>query len=567
MTPDFHHAQILINLCKNLNIIIMKTRLYILAILLFTMVCNTQAQSPFQLNQVHHLKIKNFMQYGFPRTFINENGWVFIQIGGADSLQTQSLQVDSSTRGSILMAFDDKMRLRWSFVYQQGVNTAVGGMIPFGYAGKNSFYVGFGVQDSLVLPGIDKMKGVNGSYWGIIDSFGYFTKIKQVTSPMTSFLGTYSISNNKLMCVTSDFRPYIVNPDLEVEVQGSIRNGKSAVINPDGTAYYCHVSDLGRGLTIMDTTIEAIANRSIWVLSKVNKDGEREWSQVLLNSVPHEANDNKLLRIDKHGNVFWAVQFNVDLNIQGKEINFYSEGNTNLVAKAGVFRFSPEGKLLSAHYDTSTRVPIASNRQTIWLENDKDMNVYAYLYTSKQLNYFDKIAFGEQNYHRNNISLFDEEAQAFTKAWHVYDPGASKSNIGRSMLAHRQVFWYSMQNISSHTFHDGTRIEKYWNDDRLVAVYDTLAPKFPVGLQAKEEASHALVRIYPNPSTEDFVVQNLWSGTLHCKLYSIDGKQIGEFNLEEKQSLSLDKLTLPGVYLLKSTTAQGQSYSSKLIKQ
>jgi hypothetical protein len=543
----------------------MKNKLYILAILLFSILLKTQAQGQFQLNQVHHLKIKNFMQFGYPRTFINENGWVFIQIGGADSLQTQSLQVDSSTRGSILMAFDDKMRLRWSFVYQQGVNTSVGGMNIMGSASKNSVIVGFGVQDSLVLPGIDKIKGVNGVHWGIIDSFGYFTKIKK--RPNLSYLNSYNISNNKLMCVTTNFLPYIVNSDLEVEVQGNISNTRASVINPEGTAYYCHVSDLGRGLTILDTTIESVANKNIWVLTKVNKEGQREWSQVLVNSVPYEINDNKLLRLDKHGNVFWAVQFREDLNIQGKLINFYSEGNTDLVAKAGIFRFSPEGTLLSAHYDTSTRVPIQSNRQTIWLENDKDMNVYAYLYTSKQLNYFDKIDFGEQNYHRNNISLFDEEAQAFTKAWHVYDPGASKSNIGSSLLAHRQVFWYSMQNISNHTFHDGTRIEKYWNDDRLVAVYDTLAPKYPVALQAIEEEPHALVRIYPNPSKEHFVVQNLWSGSLHCILYSIEGKQIGEFKLEEKQSLNIENLALPGVYVLKSITPQGQSYSSKLIKQ
>jgi len=86
-------------------------------------------------------------------------------------------------------------------------------------------------------------------------------------------------------------------------------------------------------------------------------------------------------------------------------------------------------------------------------------------------------------------------------------------------------------------------------------------------LQAIEKEPHALVRIYPNPSKEHFVVQNLWSGPLHCKLYSIEGKQIGEFKLEENQSLNLENLALPGVYVLKSTTPQGQSYSSKLIKQ
>jgi len=541
----------------------MKNKLYILAILLFSILLKTQAQGPFQLNQVHHLKIKNFMQFGYPRTFINENGWVFIQIGGADSLQSQSLQVDSSTRGSILMAFDDKMRLRWSFVYQQGVNTSVGGMNIRGSAGKNALYVGFGVQSFINLPGLEMQMGVNGSHIGIIDSFGYFTKINQV--PGSSF--SHTISNNKIMSVNSSFQPLIINSDLEVEVQGKVSGGKSAVINPDGTAYYCHVTSAGGSIKILDTLIQSPQGKNSWILSKVNKEGQREWSYVIEQSLIQEANDNKMLRCDKHGNVFWAVQFREDLNIQGKLINFYSEGNTDLVAKAGIFRFSPEGTLLSAHYDTSTRVPIQSNRQTIWLENDKDMNVYAYLYTSKQLNYFDKIDFGEQNYHRNNISLFDEEAQAFTKAWHVYDPGASKSNIGSSLLAHRQVFWYSMQNISNHTFHDGTRIEKYWNDDRLVAVYDTLAPKYPVALQAIEEEPHAPVRIYPNPSKEHFVVQNLWSGPLHCKLYSIDGKQIGEFKLEEKQSLNLENLALPGVYVLKSTTPQGQSYSSKLIKQ
>ena len=538
----------------------MKNKFYLLAILLFSILWNTQAQAPFHLQQVHHLKVKSTSSPN-PRTFINENGWVFIEFGGFDSMRTQSLSLDSSQNGFKLMAFDDKMRLRWSFVYEQGVNTGMGGMLIKGFGKNNSLYVMFGAQDSLILPGLEpQLPPFNGGMrFGLIDSNGIF--VRAIPETLFNF-DTYTISDYNLMAVSTNYVPYIIDSDLKevVRGKGNISKGRSAVIQTDGTAYYCHVLPFNVTVNIVDTSITGYRK---WVLSKVNKDGQREWTHVLDNNVDFEINANKMIRYDRHGNIFWTVRHMQTLNIQGQTVPYYSQGDTVGVVKASILRFSPDGKLLSVHSDTSSKVPFMGNRQTIWLENDKDMNVYAYLFTQGRTYNFDKINYGEEFQHRHRIIVYDSAQKAFTKGWHVI---GNEGNIATSLLAHKQVFWYKFFS-SSRTFHDGTRIEKYWNEDRLVAVYDTLAPKYPVALQAIEEEPHALVRIYPNPSKEHFVVQNLWSGPLHCKLYSIDGKQIGEFKLEEKQSLNIENLALPGVYVLKSTTPQGQRYSSKLIKQ
>jgi len=543
----------------------MKNKLYILAIFMFPILWYTQAQTPFHLQQVHHVKIKNTTSDVNPKTFINDKGWVFVSIFLGDSIKTQSLTIDSSQNGRRIFAFDDKMRLRWSFVYEQGVNTGMGGMNILSMGKDNSVYVRFGAQDSLVLPGLEPMLSPfdGGIYIGKIDSMGYFTKvIKAANRPLTSQFNTFMVSDYQMMSVSSDMHPYLINSELETVAVGKegISSGRSAVIQKDGTAYYCHVLNFNVTVNIVDTSITGYRK---WVLSKVNKDGQREWTHVIDNNVDFEINANKMIRYDRHGNIFWTVRHMQTLHIQGQTVPYYSQGDTVGVVKASILRFSPDGKLLSIHSDTSSKVPFMGNRQTIWLENDKDMNVYAYLFTQGRTYNFDKINYGEEFQHRHRIIVYDSAQKAFTKGWHVI---GNEGNIATSMLAHKQVFWYKFFS-SSRTFHDGTRIEKYWNDDRLVAVYDTLAPKYPVGLQAIEEEPHALVRIYPNPSKEHFVVQNLWSGPLHCKLYSIDGKQIGEFKLEEKQSLNIENLALPGVYVLKSITPQGQSYSSKLIKQ
>jgi hypothetical protein len=525
------------------------------------------AQKQLHLNQLHQIHIKNIAQGATPQIYMNENGWVFMQIGGGgDSLKAQSFTTDSSQRGSVLMAFDKQMRLKWSFVYRSGINTSLGGMSIISIGPNNSLYVSCGAKDSLMLPGIQTLylQESSNSFKGIIDSTGNFSKVTRFEGVYRSSFGAFPISNGKVMVGGNTF-PYLLNSDLTIQATGNVTGYNSAVIQPDGIAYYLHTTNAGGSRTILDTLIQGEAGVNKWILTKVNKNGQREWTHVINNNRDFELNENKLLRYDKNGNVFIAIQHRQDISVAGTTIPFYKNGNTLSVTKASILRFAPNGTLLSTHHDTSSTVPFPQNRQTIWLENDKDMNVYAYLFSTGYTYFFDKIDFGDAYAQKHRFLNFNYNTLSFDQAWHVIPP-LTDGSIATSFLSNRQVFWYRF-NLNTNVFHEGTTLTRLWNDDRVIAVYDTLPPNGPVtSADFVNIPLPNVINVYPNPSSSYFTIQNITTASLNCRVYSIEGKTMHTFQLSAGNTYELNHLNNTGVYFIETTTALGQRFTTRIVK-
>jgi len=546
----------------------MKNLKHILIVLLIAFLKTSDGQSSFHLNQLHQIKIKNIAQGATPETYLNENGWVFVRLGGGggDSINIQDFSTDSSKRGSVLIAFDNQMRLRWTFVYRQGTNTSIGSMGILGTGPNNSVFFTCGARDSLILPGIEPLylSSTSNIYRGIIDSTGVFKNLTKFEGVYTSSFGAYPVANGKIVVRSTSF-PFILNPDLTVEATGNVSGAISAVIQPDGTAYYLNVSNMGGSRTILDTLIEGEMGVHKWILTKV-KNGQREWTHVINNNRDVELNENKLVRYDKNGNVYFAIQHRQEISVAGTTIPYYTNGNTTSVTKACILRFAPDGTLLSTHHDTSSTVPFAQNRQTIWLENDKEMNVYAYLFTSGRTYNFDKINMGEEYSRKHRILTFNHTTNTFDRSWYVISP-LTDGSIAMSFLANRQVFWHSF-NLNTNTFHEGTTLTRVWNDDRVIAVYDTLPATGSVtSVQTMNKITVPFINVYPNPSNEKFTIQNNFQGEISCNVYSVEGRKVGEFRISEGDKYDLVNLPQPGIYFVESINQMGERFTVRIIKQ
>lgn len=551
----------------------MKHIQYIKQIVFILLIASCQSgysQSPYHLQQLHHLKIKGLTSGVWPRVFMNENGWVFFDIGGIkDTFNFQSLTLDSTQLGAVLVAIDNQMRLRWSFVYRQGVNTTQGGMGIIGVGPDNSVYFTCGAKDSLILPGLEPIYNVASLFNGRIDSSGNFIHVAPTGIGFWPSFGAYPIAGGKIATM-GDRYPFILNPDLSIEVVETGVNSNSAIsatIQPDGSAFGLAGTSSGGSLNLLDTFIPGDIGVYKWIFYKV-KNGKREWTHVINNNLMYELNENKLIRYDKYGNIFVAIQHRQAIQVAGTTIPYYTEGNTTLVTKASILRFAPDGTLLSVHHDTSQAVPFSQNRQTIWLENDKDMNVYAYLFSSGRTYYFDKIDFGDAYSRKNKILTYNYTTNSFDKAWYFIPP-TTDGNIAQSNLSNRQVFWYRYLSDGNTFFteSDEITIMRVWKDDKLVAIYDTLPPTGPIVSVQMQSAIHPpIISIYPNPSNEVFTIHNNMAGAVRCKVYSIEGKQMEEFEMQAGASRHFGEWLHTGVYFVEATNQSGERYTLRILK-
>ncbi|MCO6495050.1 MAG: T9SS type A sorting domain-containing protein [Bacteroidetes bacterium] len=527
-----------------------------------------QGQKSFVLNQTNHIAIKNnkasVVNIG-ERVFINENGWTFIHCGGiwGDSFVANNVEYGGyDNYAAYMMAYDATGKLRWQIDFQNPRNTGQGGMSFMGTGENNSIFFRSGVRDSFVLPGADPiyLSPTSNRIWGLIDSTGKMIKY-DLPKGINDYFSGHRVYQNKLMIVNSYSVPYILNSDLIVERAGSIPGGRSAIIDNQGNIYQCFVTN--SPMTILDTTITISTPGAYnWILTKINSKDEREWTHVVENTVDYEINYNKILRCDKNGNIFWVVRYNSPIVIQGQTMPYYTDGDIKkTVIKSCIVRFSPGGALLSAHYDSGSTVPFENNSQSIWLENDIDMNVFAYLYVSGRSYNFDQIDFGDQYSVTNKILLFDENTGHFNRYYYFPDRGVVRTSV----LPSKQICYFSMQS-PSRTFSNGEVIKQRWGKNEVVVgVYDT-AKQYGMGVPSVSKGSSRMFSIQPNPSVEFFKIHNHLGSNVACRIYTIDMRLMEEFEIKGGGEYEFGSSMPAGVYLVQTLDMSGVSTTQKVIK-
>lgn len=556
----------------------MKTTLHkLLFLFLIVFSSNLHGQKKLNLKRYEHLSIKNcLVQFQRPQLFINKEGWVFVQEGGikGDSFAIQDFNYGNmEDYTTLIFAFDNNGKMRWNLTLP-GKKYITGGMIIYATGPDNSVFIMFGSRDSVKLPGNDPIYYTDpihngGTHKAIIDSLGNIKNIKLINTGIERNGGiTYNAYNDKIIDFTSYGQVYMLNANNELINAGPLSKSKSAVMDDKGNSYYCFVSF--HDIQILDTTIkEENPNITKWILTKINSKNEREWTHVIANDTWAELQDNKLLRCDKFGNVFWVVNYQAPFSILGHDIPFYTQGNiTPMVQKSCVLRFSPDGQLLSTHVDTTSVLPFVDNRHVIWLENDIDMNIYAYFFSSGRTYSFDGIDFGEDYSYINRYIIFDHNANKFNKYYYLPDNKGNVNPSSSSVHAHKQIFWYRFFGPDI-IFTDGSVVRIRYDNyktEGVITVYDTSTSKHnsitPITYKANQP-----VTIYPNPSSDNYRIINNQNQSIVCSIFSIDMKLIDNFELKEMMKYEFGNTLTPGIYFIRISDSSGLFYTEKIIKQ
>ncbi|MCK9481455.1 MAG: T9SS type A sorting domain-containing protein [Bacteroidia bacterium] len=534
----------------------------------------TQAQDPLKLQYYKRMAILNgYNELHFRETFINENGWLFIKLSSYfDSLEIDDYNLyqlgkDDSTR-TIMMAFDNSGKLRWTFEYNKR-NTTLGGMVLLASGPNNSLYAICGARDSLVLNnGIRLDFDEPGEYNAIMvrfDSTGQVVDFINASKEhsITSYFSFERFYNYGMLIASSLLKSYVIDSTLKEVIAYPLISARATTIDKDLNAYYSFLVTQKSTRNLMDTTIYTDSGEFKVVLMKVSKEGnefKRKWTHVIITNTFDELQDNKLIKVDRHGNVFWAIQHKIPIEIQGTVIPYYENVPYYTNTKACILRFDTDGQFLDAYYDSTSTAPSLSSRQTIWLEYDKDMNVYAYLYSSSRVYNFDKVNFPETYSHLHKILIFDNNTKSFNKAYtHI------GGRFGKSMLPHRFVFWHPIK-TSNYTFLEDIFVYAKWNSDHVFAVMDTMTPKYPITVnQINTEVND--ITIYPNPSSNSFIINNSNQQPVTCSVYSMDMRLIDKITLEGDATIELSSVISPGVYFVQCQNSEGFSQTIKIIKQ
>ncbi|MCK9481690.1 MAG: T9SS type A sorting domain-containing protein [Bacteroidia bacterium] len=538
---------------------------------------SSKAQEPLKLQYYKRLAVKftNPDPLSIKHTFINENGWMFVRyIGPFDSLELDNFKIDKRFKATCVFAFDQTGKLRWEFTYDEKNTVSGFGMGILMSGADNSLYFSCVARDSIVLNnGFREIFDIPNRpyiFMGKFDSTGNVVKLFNATLGQVE-LANFSVEryyNFGLLMSSYNLRPMVLDSTFKIVAHYPIPGGNSSTIDMDTNGYFSFVKPPTTSfkpkdsLIILDTVIYASnEGKYKWVVSKVTRDGtgyKRLWTHVVENNRDNDIQENKVLKVDREGNVFWAIRHAQDLTIAGHVIPFYKDASS-FVTKASIIRFDKNGNFKSAHYDTTQQCPFPGLTQTIWLEYDKDMNVYAYLYSGGRTYTFDRIDFDSTYSHAHKIMLFDQNSKTFNKAYtHV------GGRFDMSLSPPRFVFWHSL-NSNNYWFLEDIRIQPKWDGDFGVAVMDTMRPKYPISVP-NIQSEHAFVNIYPNPSDNNFIIHNTHSKQIECVVYSVDMREQEKFKVGAGEKFELSSIVVPGFYFIRCTDGLSGFQTFKMVK-
>ena len=215
-----------------------------------------------------------------------------------------------------------------------------------------------------------------------------------------------------------------------------------------------------------------------------------------------------------------------------------------------------DSKLLSAHYDPETAHSLNEVRQVVWLENDKNDEVYAYLYVEGLLDSFDQIGFDSIRKYPSRIIHWNAQTSHFDRA---YANQSGRREI--SVLPNRQVFW---------TFHKFTDLTNWveqkaeYSEDVIVAVFDTFPSKVSI-VEAEDVLQK--VDLYPNPNQGLVHIHNGEDETVAISIYEATGRLVKQVFVEANSDTKVNYGASPGVYIIHLLSESGKRASRKMARE
>jgi hypothetical protein len=559
-------------------------KLFIL--LIFTMVAvvsyiNAQVDLNFQYFKQINLKNSST---SFPKAVINDNGWLFIQFFDGDStgqngklIKTSSLDIPRPA----VIAYDQNGVRRWEMFSSDTVifpGPGIRFVIILGPGKNNSLNVIIKTNGRANLPGWEPIKiesHPDSSHPEMfvvaqIDSTGKVMHLEEF-----DLLSLFATNNwyeyGTLVSKTSE-KPFVIDNSLKVIAHPSIPSCIASWIDKELNTYFISQLSPGNSRTLYDETYHNQSDVH-WkdVLVCVDKDGQKKWAVEIDSVLSREPNDNKTLRVDKHGNVFYAVRFKAkELIVEGQKIpNYIYSYPGESFGKAAILRFNQNGELQYVHHDTaSTKGTIASTlRQTIWLDLDYKDEVIAYVYAGDNfIKYFD--GFEAPDMFQNaphRTYAYNSETNKFD--WFT-GVSYSSGRYDRTALPNRQVYWRQMIN-NTYSLQGHGILTKKWNSDIYFVVYDTLpTPKEPIGVRETLTELEKTFLAYPNPAQETLFAENTGDEVLFVEIRSIEGRMIKQFFLDKKEKLEVNTANIPkGIVFVTAYNANQVKQSVKIIVQ
>ena len=382
--------------------------------------------------------------FGWHKAFVNENGWMFLLSPVRGAFQFEDINIqgeEDSVSGSILIAFDNKGKKRWHHY----TDSSVGGgpTLILGAWGDNGVvtYYGVAFSDFLHLPGHKRINFPSGTKDGLVhyDSMGNIDKIKlyELEEKLGLGSGSFPFQGNLVSASYYDETVTMYDCDLNVLHHHKVRaDYASVILDAAGNCYF--LVDIGakRSEKVKGKTYTNDTDTAAWLLFKYNAQNQLQWYKRFNTGKGFEINDNKMLRINKRNELFVALPFMVDFEVDGNLLVAYASGPVGKQKTAILRLDAADGKLLSAHYDPETAHSLNEVRQVVWLENDKNDEVYAYLYVEGLLDSFDQIGFDSIRKYPSRIIHWNAQTSHSDRA---YANQSGRREI--SVLPNRQVFW------------------------------------------------------------------------------------------------------------------------------
>lgn len=334
-------------------------------------------QMELQLKYIKHIATTPIPNYAIANAKLNDNGWTFFNILQDDSLIFDGNHLDRSIIGSRIMAFDGQGKLRWFFRYDIPKNTAMGGMSVLATGKDNSLFVGCGASDSLIIDTFKHYHSGSATFLLKFDSNGKVVNIQLNNSMRIS--ATIPFYDNEVFMFGAGVSQRYSSTGHQVLYQSAF-GMQGSHIDRENNIYSLYHIPANRTKTIGDTTFQT-GQHALWAIASFDSSLNMRWFHIADTRANFELNENKQIRCDKYGNVFVTLQQKVAYTVDGVEIPFYKNPDSlNAQIKASILRFdSKTGKLLSVYTDPDSLTPSFSFRQTIWLETDVNMELYAYL--------------------------------------------------------------------------------------------------------------------------------------------------------------------------------------------
>ena len=558
--------------------------LSLLLIIISLTISKLSAQIDLNFQYFKQINLKNSSPT-FPKAVINDKGWLFIQFFDGDStgqngklIKTSSLDIPRPA----VIAYDQNGVRRWE-MFSSDTVIFPGPGIRFvrilGPGKDNSLIISIKTNGRADLPGWERIEIVShpdSSHPEMyvvaqIDSAGKVMHLEESDGFLSIFAANKWFDDAVIISKSTE-RPYIIDNSLKIIYEPVIPSTIATFIDKQFNTYFVSQISPGKSRILYNETYYNHSDVH-WkdVLVCVDKDGQKKWAVEIDSVLSREPNDNKTLRVDKHGNVFYAVRFKAkELIVEGQKIpNYIYSYPGESFGKAAILRFNQTGELKAVHHDTaSTKGTISATlRQAIWLDLDYKDEVMAYLAASDNfIKYFDGYEAPDmfQNAPHRTYA-YNSETNRFD--WFT-GVSYSSGRYDRTALPNRQVYWRQMINNTYSIQGHGT-LTKKWNSDIYFVVYDTLpTPEGPIGVEETMIETEKTFLAYPNPAQETLFAENTGDEVLFVEIRSIEGRMIKQFFLDKKEKLEVNTADFPkGIVFITAYNANQVKQSVKIIVQ